>query len=179
RFYTNSGGLPGTLVESRIGMSYVQVGSTFTVTLSPAVSLAAGTYWVSVQARQDFTPAGQWGWTDRTVQSNSAAAWQNPGGGFGVCTTWGQRGGSCGIDVGVPDQVYRLNGTIGGGTPTPTPTPTATPTPTCNPAWQNEPNMLASRAYASAAVANNAFYVLTGYDASSPYVTETDYFNGT
>jgi hypothetical protein len=131
RFYSNSGGLPGALVDSRIGMSYVQVGSTFTVTVSPAVSLAAGTYWVSVQARQDFTPAGQWGWTDRTVQSNSAAAWQNPGAGFGTpCTTWGQRGSTCGIDPGVPDQVYRLNGTIGGGG-TPTPTPTASPT--CTP----------------------------------------------
>ncbi len=129
RFYTNSGGLPGTLVESRIGMSYTQSNSTFSVTLSPAVCLASGTYWVSVQARQDFTPAGQWGWTDRTVQSNSAAAWQNPGGGFGVCTTWGQRGATCAIDPGVPDQVYRLNGTIGCGTGTPTPTPTATPTP--------------------------------------------------
>src|SRR6266566_1256753 len=61
RFYTNSGGLPGTLVESRIGMSYTQSGSTFSVTISPAVCLASGTYWVSVQARQDFTPAGQWG----------------------------------------------------------------------------------------------------------------------
>src|SRR5205823_13695708 len=79
------------------------------------------------------------------------------------------------IDPGVPDQVYRLNGTIGGATPTPTPTAS----PTCTPAWQNEPNMLASRAFASAAAANNAFYVLTGYDGVSPYVTETDYFNGT
>jgi len=137
-FYSDSGGLPGTLVASRIAMSYVQVASTFTVTLSPAVSLGAGTYWVSVQSRQDFTPFGQWGFTDRTVQSNSAAAWQNPGGGFGTpCTTWGQRGGNCGIDPGVPDQVFRLNGTTGGGTPTPTPTPTATPT--CSPGllWYN------------------------------------------
>ncbi len=135
RFYTNSGGLPGTLVASRIGMSYSHVGTTFSVTLSPAVSLAAGTYWVSVQARQDFTPAGQWGWTDRTVQSNSAAAWQNPGGGFAVCVTWGQRGATCGIDAGVPDQVYRLNGTSsGGGTPTPTPTP-----PACS--WSAGPNL--------------------------------------
>ena len=91
RFYSDSGGFPGALVESRIGMSYAQVGSTFTVTLSPAVSLTPGTYWVSVQSRQDFTPAGQWGWTDRTVQSNQGAAWQNPGGGFGVCTDLGSK----------------------------------------------------------------------------------------
>ena len=30
-----------------------------------------------------FNPNGEWGWTDRTVQSNNPAAWQNPGGGFG------------------------------------------------------------------------------------------------
>ena len=64
---------------------------------------------------------GQWGWTDRTVQSNGSAAWQNPGGGFGVCPLGSKT--TCIIDPGVPDQVYRLNGTIGGGTPTPTPTP--------------------------------------------------------
>ena len=58
------------------------------ITLSPAVNLGPGTYWVSVQARMDFSPFGQWGWTDRTVQSNNSAAWQNPGGGFGVCPTW-------------------------------------------------------------------------------------------
>ncbi len=131
RFYSDSGGLPGALVDSRIGMSYVQSGTTFSVTVSPAVALAAGTYWVSVQSRQDFTPFGQWGWTDRTVQSNSAAAWQNPGGGFATaCTTWGQRGATCGIDPGVPDQVYRLLGTTGGGG---TPTPTPTGSPTCTP----------------------------------------------
>jgi hypothetical protein len=138
RFYSDSAGLPGALVESRIGMSYVQVGSTFTVTVSPAVSLAAGTYWVSVQARQDSIPNGQWFWTDRTVQSNSPAAWQNPGGGWGRCPTWAQKV-TCGGDPGAPDQVYRLNGTTGGGgmtggggtteggTPTPTPSPTCTP----------------------------------------------------
>src|SRR5437667_11602383 len=183
--YVDSGGLPGTQVYSTLNQTWTQVGSTFTVNLSPAAVLTPGTYWIEIQANMTFSVGGQWGWTDRTVQSNSAAAWQNPGGGFGTpCTTWGQRGSTCGIDPGVPDQVYRINGTIVTGTPTPTPTAspsaTATPTgtPTCNPAWQNEPNMLASRAFASAAAANNAFYVLTGYDGVSPYVTETDYFNG-
>jgi hypothetical protein len=126
RFYTNAGGnLPGTLVESRIGQSYVQGGSTFSITLSPAVNLAAGTYWVSVQCRMDFAAGGQWGWTDRTVQSNEGAAWQNPGGGFGVCPTW-TRKPICIPTTSGPDQVYRLNGTMGGGG-TPTPTPSCTP----------------------------------------------------
>ena len=55
RFYTNgAGNLPGTLVEARLAQSYVQGGTTFSITLSPAVALAPGTYWVSVQARKDF-----------------------------------------------------------------------------------------------------------------------------
>src|SRR5438093_2452117 len=128
--YSDSGGLPGTQVYSTTNQPWVQSGSTFTVTLSPAAVLSAGTYWIEIQANMTFAVGGQWGWTDRTVQSNSPAAWQNPGGGFGVCLTWGQRGTTCGIDPGVPDQVYRINGTTGGGgSPTPTPTATATGTP--------------------------------------------------
>ena len=72
-----------------------------------------------------FTPFGQWGWTDRTAQSNSSAAWQNPGGGFGVCPTW-QPKLVCVPTASGPDCVYRLNGTTGGGG-TPTPTPSCTP----------------------------------------------------
>ncbi len=79
----------------------------------------------------DFVvPAGQtW-----NVQSNQGAAWQNPGGGFGVCPTWTLKT-TCIPITGGPDQVFRLNGTAGEGTPTPTPTasPTATPTATGSP----------------------------------------------
>ena len=53
-FYSDAGGFPGALVDSRIGMAYAQAGSTFSVTVSPAVSLGGGTYWVSVQSRMDF-----------------------------------------------------------------------------------------------------------------------------
>src|SRR4029077_12391338 len=90
--YQNSGGLPGTQVYSATGQTFVNSSGVFQVTLAVPAVLTAGTYWVSVQARMDFTPFGEWGWTDRTVQANSPAAWQNPGGGFGVgCLTWGIR----------------------------------------------------------------------------------------
>ena len=132
--YTNSGGLPGAQVYSTTNQPWVQSGTTFTVTLSPAAVLSAGTYWIEIQANMTFSVGGQWGWTDRTVQSNNPAAWQNPGGGFAICPTWGQRANTCGIDPGVPDQVYRINGTTGGGgTPTPTATATPTGTPSCTP----------------------------------------------
>src|SRR5256885_244321 len=55
----------------------------------------SATYWVSVRANMSFAAGGQWGWDDRTVQDNSEAAWQNPGGGFGVCPSWGHRGTEC------------------------------------------------------------------------------------
>jgi len=50
-------------------------GPSFNIALTP-VALPAGHYWVSVVANMNFTPHGQWGWTDRMVQSNSPAAWK-------------------------------------------------------------------------------------------------------
>jgi hypothetical protein len=134
--YQDSGGLPGANVYTALDQSFTSADNfNFVISLSSAAVLPAGTYWVSVQANLDFGVGGQWGWTDRTVQSNSPAAWQNPGGGFGICLTWGYRGdpAGCNIDPGVPDQVYRLVGTTGGGTPTPTATTTPSATPTSTP----------------------------------------------
>ncbi len=119
-FYQNSGGLPGTQVYSATGQSYVNSTGVFQVTLAAPAVLGPGNYWVSVQARQDFTPAGEWGWTNRTVQANSPP----------TCTSYGVRQCCTGTAAGQPDQMFRLIGTIGGGTPTPTSTPTATATGT-------------------------------------------------
>jgi hypothetical protein len=71
-----------------------------------------------VQANQNFTTNGQWGWTDRTVSVNSGAAWRNPGNGYNTnCSAWGRRSTTCGIDASAPDQVFRLLGNIGAGGP--------------------------------------------------------------
>lgn len=105
------------------------VGTTFSVNLPSTAVLTEGTYWVEIQANMTFLPNGAWVWRDRTVQSNQGAAWQNPGGGFGVCPTWTLKT-TCIPITGGPDQVFRLNGTTGGVTPTPTSSPTATPTAT-------------------------------------------------
>src|SRR6516162_3291264 len=116
-FYQNNGTLPGTQVFSALNQPFTVVGTTFTVNLAPAAVLAAGTYWVEIQANMTFNPNGEWGWTDRTVLSNNPAAWQNPGGGFGICPTWAPKQSTCITTAGGPDQVYRLNGTTGGGGP--------------------------------------------------------------
>ena len=86
--YTDSGGLPGTQIYSATSIPITQVGTTFTANLSPAAVLSAGTYWIEIQANMTFGTQGEWGWSDRTVQSNDRAALQNPGGGFGICPSW-------------------------------------------------------------------------------------------
>jgi hypothetical protein len=130
-FYENGAGdLPGTLVASRLESPYTG-SSDFVITLTEPVTLPEGHYWVSVQARQDIITSGFWLFHNRTVQSNSGAAWQNPGNGFGTgCVIWVRKIACALLGETAPDQVFRLIGTSGGGTPTPTPTPSTTPTPT-------------------------------------------------
>jgi hypothetical protein len=115
-FYANGGGnLPGTLLASRTSNPYANGpgAGDFLITLSSPVVLSAGTYWLSVQARQDLGPAGRWFWHNRTVQSNAGAAWQNSGGDPGLfCSSWKRRN-ICplfGADPN-PDNVFRLKGT--------------------------------------------------------------------
>jgi len=90
-FYSNNGGLPGTQVYSALSQSFTYDGvGIFTINLANPAVLTPGNYWVSVQCRMDFTPAGQWYWNQVNAAFGSVAAWQNPGGGFAVgCTTWG------------------------------------------------------------------------------------------
>src|SRR6516162_4460538 len=102
--YADSGGLPGTQVYSTLNQPVTVSGTTFTVNLTPAAVLTAGTYWIEIQANMTFATQGEWGWTDRTVQSNSPAAWQNPGGGFAICPTWTNKL-TCIPTAGGPDQV--------------------------------------------------------------------------
>lgn len=128
-FYDNSGTLPATPVYTATGLAYTG-SSDFVITLTTPAVLPAGTYWVSPQARMDFSAGGEWGWQDRTVQSTSPAAFRNAGGGF-ACpggNGWVVKN-NC-VASPDPDQVFRLVGTIGGGgaTNTPTNTPIATGT---------------------------------------------------
>ena len=110
RVYEDAAGLPGTVVTTRLNLTFTG-GASFVVTLDPVVRLGPGRFWISVQANEDFVSAGQWGWVDRSVKSGEGAAWRNPGGGFEVCPAWGRRSTTCTIDEAAPDQVYRLRGT--------------------------------------------------------------------
>jgi len=54
------------------------------------MALKAGTYWVSVVANCSFEGGcGQWGWDENGTIHGADAVWENTGGGFGVCPTWG------------------------------------------------------------------------------------------
>ena len=111
-FYADNAGFPGAQVYSTTHQPVQQNGSTFTVNLPTPAVLNAGTYWVEIQANMTYGTHGEWGWSNRTITSYNAAAWQNPGGGLGgACRSWSRRGATCGTDPSEPDQVYRLNGT--------------------------------------------------------------------
>ncbi len=138
-FFTNSGSLPDAVVYEAYYQSYTGGPTDFVIHLAnPAYLTGGSTYWLSVQADMNFNPAGNWGWTNRTVLSGYPAGWINPRGGFGSgCTTWGVRTQCVGA-ANAPDQVFRMAGTDAiPNTPTATPTPlagTPTPAPTCVPA---------------------------------------------
>jgi hypothetical protein len=107
-FYKNQHGHPGTVVKSVTAIGDDAAGS-FVIAVGK-VKLRPGTYWVSVVANQDFTPNGQWGWENRSVQSGGAAQWQNPGNGFASgCTTWTTLT-TCIPTAGGPDFMFALNG---------------------------------------------------------------------
>ncbi len=121
QFLTNSGSLPGAAVAGCTYndlASFADAAGSLTISLPtactlPTVGAADTTYWVTVRADMDFAPGGQWGWTERTVQSGSGSAWENPGNGFGSgCTTWSNRV-TCGVGT-QPDLCFVVSGTIGG-----------------------------------------------------------------
>ena len=131
------GHLPGELIFALLNQPYTGTPPDFTIPLTAGL-FDPGTYWISVQAVQNFNPNGQWFWHNRTVQSNSGAAWQNPGDGYGTgCVTWNRKN-ACMPDQVSPDQVFSLYGCVVENTPTATPiatwTPTATATATSTPA---------------------------------------------
>jgi hypothetical protein len=132
--YANAAGhLPGAAIAAFLNLPYSGTPPDFTIDLPNPLFVSQGTYWVSVQARQDFSPNGQWFWHNRTVQSNAGAVWQNPADGYGTgCTSWNRKN-ACMPNQVWPDQVFQIIGFLEGNPPSPTPTATGTPTPTASP----------------------------------------------
>ncbi len=112
-FYADSGGLPGAVECTAAGVAPTDAAGSFNIALAVPCVLSEGPHWVSVVANLDFGVGGQWGWTERSVQSFNPSAWQNPGAGFATpCTSWGARAGLCLIGT-EPDLIFTLFGTEG------------------------------------------------------------------
>lgn len=116
--YGDLNGQPGGLLCSQPQLrprSGLANGS-FELDLNSACRLSAGRYWIAVQANQNRSTAGQWGWQERTAQRERASVWRNPNNGYGTgCSGWFRRS-TCGVGA-EPDFVFRLRGqeTAGGG----------------------------------------------------------------
>ena len=158
--YADNLGFPGTQLYSTLNQPVAVHGRAFTVNLIPPAMLTAGTYWIEIQPNMRFATHGKWGWSDRTVQSNFPAAWQNPGGGSGFCPSWSVKT-VCFPSTRGPDQVFRISGTSN-VTPTPSPTATATstetptPTPTVTATFTPTPTVTATATSTPTATAPTA-----------------------
>ena len=108
--YEDAAGLPGSVVASRAGRGILSPGGSYTLYGSKPILLSKGqTYWASMVCTMEYAAGGEWGWSTRTVQNLNTAKWQNPGGGFGVCPTWGDMDTCVGIS-GEPDLQFALVG---------------------------------------------------------------------
>ncbi len=111
-FYTNSVmNFPGTVIRTET-VTLAAGSAAPVLPLATPLSLAEGTYWVSVQAVMDLS-GGQWFWSTYadTGTLNQPYAWRNPGGGFGSsCTTNWNTGSIC-ITGQLKDLQFSLDGT--------------------------------------------------------------------
>jgi hypothetical protein len=134
RFYANdpATNLPSTPAPGgeRLNQAYTPFGTSpgdVQITLSPPVTLGAGTWWVSVQARLDYgssTDTRQWFWHHRTVQGGKGAVWRNAGGLLEMnCPAWSPRSACQANSSAVPDEMFRLHGTAAPATGPPPPPP--------------------------------------------------------
>lgn len=110
-FYKDAHGIPGVAVNNGTFDNLDGTGGpNFSIVLpGKGLKLRAGHYWVSVVANMQFTLYGLWGAEVSTAQHNYQAMWQNPGGGFGICQTWGTIEKCLGVHG--PDLMFDLKGT--------------------------------------------------------------------
>jgi hypothetical protein len=89
-FYTDGGGIPGTLSCSSTSTNTGDGSGGLVMALDTPCTLPAATYWVAVQVDLDYGTSGQWFWQSGDEIIDNVCLWQNPGDGFGTgCTTWG------------------------------------------------------------------------------------------
>lgn len=110
-FFEDNNGVPGNEVTNGLFSGVVGNYSHGNIAIQlpeKGLKLKAGTYWVSVVANMSFASSGQWNWDVNSTQHGYQAQWQNPAGGFGVCTSWGSIA-TCNSSTG-PDLMFDLQG---------------------------------------------------------------------
>jgi hypothetical protein len=87
-FYKGGGSTPGGVTKEYDALSYTD--STGLGSLGTTIPKTKGKHggWVSVVANMAFASGGEWGWEISTDQPGNPDVWENPGGGFGVCSSW-------------------------------------------------------------------------------------------
>jgi hypothetical protein len=111
--YADDHGLPGKLVAEVDNLKGDDNLGSFSIDLGKkSIKLTHGKYWLSVVANLGGVGnGGQWGWETNAVQNGKhPAAWQNQGGGFGVCPTWGVMQNCIGSYGEGPDFMFELKG---------------------------------------------------------------------
>jgi hypothetical protein len=111
--YADDHGLPGKLVAEVDNVKGGDNLGSFSIDLGRrSIKLMHGKYWLSVVANLGGVGnGGQWGWETNSVENGKyPAAWQNQGGGFGVCPTWGVMQNCIGSYGEGPDFMFELKG---------------------------------------------------------------------
>ena len=92
RLFENANGLPGAMIYIENFPGSVDDDNDGNFILEPTegpVLTGGTTYWLSVQAKLNFSKAGEWFWRTATDGNGELYAWQNPLDGFGNgCVTW-------------------------------------------------------------------------------------------
>jgi hypothetical protein len=109
-FYADDGGRPGSVYDEQDNLAYVdsQHNGTFSINISPVLFDDGIRYWVSVVANMPLDAGGQWFWELSGQTYGLPSMWENPGGGFRVCPTWGTTLSCLGVGN---DYMFQLSGT--------------------------------------------------------------------
>jgi hypothetical protein len=114
-FYADGGGTPGDPLASYQLAVKAKNGPSYQLALGTAETLAAGTYWVSVQPVGIHVQGSDehkfWIWESTTDAVGATADWENPQNGFHLhCRTW-TAVTQCASDQVGPGFMFALRGT--------------------------------------------------------------------
>lgn len=164
-FYADADGSPGEELAAFTDVSIddSDADGDWSVMLPSPVTLAGGTYWVSVFVDMDSVVAGegegQWFWTKQATESpiGNELHWRNPNNGFETgCTEWSALTTDCGDEGGL-DASFRLIGNTAVANE-------EEGSPTAFSVSQNYPNPFAAETAVDIELAEAARVTVTVYD---------------